>query len=107
MHVQLQSDAGIAAACVMPSNKASKVLVSQDANPSGWVFETTWKREARKAVRRTEVLEGVVKVHVTDGDDDCVPVVPPVEAALLEPLKVAGFPDLLLYQVLCEHISRS
>ena len=48
----------------------------------------------------TKVLEGVVKVHVTDGDDDSVAILAPVEAALLQPLEVCGVPDLLLDQIL-------
>ena len=49
----------------------------------------------------TKVLKGVVKVDVADGDDHGLAVLAPVEAALLQPLKVLVILDLLLHQVLC------
>ncbi len=56
--------------------------------------------------RRTQVLERVLKVDVADGDDDRVALLAPIEAALLQPLKVGRVADLLLHQLLCASPAR-
>ncbi len=47
-----------------------------------------------EALLHSQVLIAVLKVHITDGDDGGVLVITPVEADLLQPLKVGGVPDL-------------
>lgn len=94
--------------CAVPSacTEAYKSIRGFSAGPSwwGWHVDTGDKKRhlsPRGASQLTEILKGVVEVHVADGDDHGVAVLPPVEAALLQPLKVGGVPDLLLHQVLC------
>lgn len=49
----------------------------------------------------TQVLVRVLEVDITNRNDDGVFVITPVEASLLEPLKVSGVLDLVLDKLLC------
>lgn len=49
----------------------------------------------------TKILKGVLKVDITDRDDDSLLILPPIEATLFQPLEVRGILDFLPHQVLC------
>ena len=49
----------------------------------------------------TKLFKGVLKINITDGDDDGLLVLSPIESALLQSLKVRCVFDLLLHQILC------
>ena len=53
----------------------------------------------------TQILKGVLKVHITDGDDDGVLILAPVKAALLQPLKIRRVLHLLAHEILCKLFS--
>lgn len=51
---------------------------------------------------RTQVLKGVLKVYIADGDNDSIAVVAPIEAALLQPFEIRRVPNFLAHQILCK-----
>lgn len=67
------------------------------------VRNETWQGLGTRALQENSgTLDGfsppsgspVLEVNIADGDDDRVPLVPPVEADLLQPVKVCGVLDL-------------